>query len=469
MVMVGINQQRKPTKMSNKKGAKPETLTLKPSECAVAIRAILNTDRSLFMWGPPGISKSAQTKQVATAENMAFIDVRLSQMDPTDLRGIPYPVVENGVHGVRWSPPMALPRDLNFSGVTQTEIDGAEVGFLNPKGDNGIHYCTNPVVEVRALAPAGAVATITEQSGDRFHVIVKDAEGNPVEGKVRYSVKGEVRGILALEEFNSAPPSVAAAAYQLVLDRKLGEGYEVPEGVAIVAMGNRDTDKGITFKMATPISNRFVHIEMRHDFDDWQRWALGAFLNADVVGYLSAFKHHLFDFDAGSAARGFATPRSWHALSDILNANDDLPDMIAMGLICGSVGEGIGVQFMEFRNFAADLPKAEEILSGRLKKMPKKVEVSLAYALTTTLCYELKNRADDVKREGGANFMASPQRKQWLIEADNFLEFIMENFQPEICIMGAKAAISSHKLPFDTQKMKHFDTFARKFKDLIMS
>jgi hypothetical protein len=117
----------------------------------------------------------------------------------------------------------------------------------------------------------------------------------------------------------------------------------VPEGVAIIAMGNRDTDKGITFKMATPISNRFVHIEMRSDFDDWQRWALGAFLNADVVGYLTAFQHHLFDFEPGSAARGFATPRSWHALSDILNANDDLPDMIAMGLICGSIGDGIGV------------------------------------------------------------------------------------------------------------------------------
>jgi hypothetical protein len=62
----------------------------------------------------------------------------------------------------------------------------------------------------------------------------------------------------------------------------------VPEGVAIVAMGNRDTDKGITFKMATPISNRFVHIEMRHDFDDWQRWALGAFLKSDDGANLQA-------------------------------------------------------------------------------------------------------------------------------------------------------------------------------------
>ena len=458
--------------MAAKKGTAPETLTLKPSECATTVRAILNTDRSLFMWGPPGISKSAMTNQVATAEDMAFIDVRLSQMDPTDLRGIPYPVVENGVHGVRWSPPMALPRNLNYSGVQTTETDGAEIGFLNPKGDNGVHYCTDPKIEVRLLEPkpsTGATVTITEQHLDRFHVIVKDASGEEIVGKVRYTIKGEVKGILALEEFNSAPPSVAAAAYQLVLDRKLGEGYEVPEGVAIIAMGNRDTDKGITFKMATPISNRFVHIEMRSDFEDWQRWALGSFLNADVVGYLSAFKHHLFDFEPGSAARGFATPRSWHALSDILNANEDLPDMIAMALICGSIGDGIGVQFMEFRNFAADLPKAESILSGQLKKMPKKVDVSLAYALTTTLCYELKTRADDVRRSGGASFMTSPARKQWLIEADNFLEFIMENFQPEICIMGAKAAISTHKLPFDTQKMKHFDTFAGKFKDLIMS
>ena len=237
----------------------------------------------------------------------------------------------------------------------------------------------------------------------------------------------------------------------------------------IVAMGNRDTDKGVTYKMGTPIANRFVHIEMKPDFDDWQKWALGSRVHPEVVGYLTAFKNQLFDFEPGSASRGFATPRTWEFVSDILTQNEDMPTEVATGLIVGCVGEGMGLQFMEFRKIAADLPDAESILSGSLKKMKNpKTEVSLAYALTTTLSYELKERADKVKALGSSH-MSSPQRKRWLEEADNFLGFMLKNFQPEICIMGAKAAIASFKLPFDTQKMKHFDTFANRYRDLIMS
>ncbi len=445
--------------------SKVETLTLKPSEVAASLRTMMRTSVSTFVWGPPGIAKSAIAKQVATSEGMAFIDVRLSQMDPTDLRGIPYPTADE--EGVRWSAPIVLPKDLDVDKVVEIDAIDAVIKFKNPTGSNRIHYVTKPVITVEALDDS-LTAQITSESLDRFSVVLLDSNGKKAAGKVHYKVTGEARGVLALEEFNSAPPSVQAAAYQLVLDRALGE-YEVPDGVMIVGMGNRDTDKGVTFKMPTPVMNRFVHIEMRSDFEDWQRWALSTRQNPEVVGYLTAFKEKLFQFEPGSAARGFATPRSWSFVSEILDADDDMSEMVAFGLFAGAVGDADGVQFMEFRKIAADLPEAESILNGTLKKMPKKVEVSLAYALTTTLCYELKERADDVKRKGGQNWLTSPDRKRWLFEADNFLEFIMDNFQPEICIMGAKAAISVHKLPFDTQKMKHFDTFATKFKELIMS
>jgi MoxR-like ATPase len=450
---------------TSKSKSKVETLTLKPSECAAAIRAMIPTGLSLFIWGPPGISKSATAKQVATSEGMAFIDVRLSQMDPTDLRGIPYPVAEE--EGVRWSAPIVLPRDLNDNRVVEIAAIEQTVKFRNPQGSNRIYYVVEPKITVTAVDP-DLTAELVSEGPDRFVVCLKDASGKLQAGQVHYTATGLARGILALEEFNSAPPSVQAAAYQLVLDRALGE-YEVPDGVTIVGMGNRDTDKGVTFKMPTPVMNRFTHIEMRSDFEDWQRWALGAKINAEVVGYLTAFKNKLFEFEPGSAARGFATPRSWSFVSSILNNNDDMPEMVALGLTTGAVGDASGIEFMEFRKIAGDLPEAESILNGSLQKMAKKVDVALAYALTTTLCYELKERADDVKRKGGTNWLNSPERTRWLKEADNFLEFIMQNFQPEICIMGAKAAISVHKLPFDTQKMKHFDTFAGKFKELIMS
>lgn len=60
---------------------------------------------STMIWGPPGIGKSSIVAQAAAAHQLDFIDVRLSQLAPTDLRGLPVP--ENGVS--RWYPPEFLP------------------------------------------------------------------------------------------------------------------------------------------------------------------------------------------------------------------------------------------------------------------------------------------------------------------------------------------------------------------------
>jgi hypothetical protein len=75
------------------------------------------------------------------------------------------------------------------------------------------------------------------------------------------------RIILFLDEMNSAAPSVQSAAYQLVLNRKVGT-YSLPDNVVIVAAGNREGDKGVTYRMPAPLANRFIHVEMEHKFID---------------------------------------------------------------------------------------------------------------------------------------------------------------------------------------------------------
>jgi len=67
--------------------------------------------------------------------------------------------------------------------------------------------------------------------------------------------------VLFLDEMNSAAPAVQAAAYQLILNRKVGT-YRLPDNVMIVAAGNRESDKGVTYRMPAPLANRFVHLEM---------------------------------------------------------------------------------------------------------------------------------------------------------------------------------------------------------------
>ena len=65
------------------------------------------------------------------------------------------------------------------------------------------------------------------------------------------------QGILFLDELNAAPPLVQAACYQLILDRAIGE-YRLPDGWSIVAAGNREKDKAVSYRMndfiAKPVS-----------------------------------------------------------------------------------------------------------------------------------------------------------------------------------------------------------------------
>lgn len=62
---------------------------------------------STMIWGPPGIGKSSIVGQLAQEHQFRFIDLRLSQLAPTDLRGLP--VADNGLS--KWYPPEFLPQD----------------------------------------------------------------------------------------------------------------------------------------------------------------------------------------------------------------------------------------------------------------------------------------------------------------------------------------------------------------------
>ena len=265
---------------------------LTPKAMGCAIQHMKQTGVSLYVHGAPGISKSAVSRQVADYLDIAFIDFRLTSVAPEDVRGVPFLDDAGGIKGLVWTPPLVFPRDLDFVGTVNTT--GAEVvKFYNPIGNNKIYYCKKPVVVVRCL-DENKTAEIIEQTLDRFVVAVRSSDGQIVPGKVVWHVTGKSEAIFGLEEFNSAPPSVMAAAYQLILDRRIGD-YIVPDGVMLVAMGNRRGDKGLTFEIPKPVANRFIHLQMVHNFMDWQEWAINNNIHANVIGYLSKWESHLFD------------------------------------------------------------------------------------------------------------------------------------------------------------------------------
>jgi hypothetical protein len=253
--------------------------------------------------------------------------------------------------------------------------------------------------------------------------------------------------VLFLDEMNSAAPSVQAAAYQLVLNRRVGT-YELPDNVVLVAAGNRETDKGVTYRMPAPLANRFVHLEMTCDWDDWQEWAVENRVHKDVVGFLTFSKKDLYDFDPKSGSRAFATPRSWSFVSELLHDDDCDVDTLT-DLTCGSVGEGLAVKFMAHRKHASKMPNPTDILSGKVKKMDSK-EISAQYSLVVSLCYELKDSCDK-------------NVKNWNDQVNYFFQFMMDNFETELVIMGTKLALSTYKLPLDPDEIKCFDEFHAKF------
>ncbi len=393
------------------KAARNDSLSLKPSEASIAIKHMVAVNlknaelkkkrRGLFIWGPPGIAKSAVVEQVCDELNYKLVDIRLTQMEPTDLRGIPVPFKEDGEKAyVEWAIPSLLPK----------------------------------------RAPGKRVAELQDDFGHKY-------DG----------------AVILLDELPNAAPSVQAGSYQLVLDGALGE-YIVPDNVVVIAAGNRETDKGSTFKMPTPLMNRFAHIEMRVDFEDFQTYAMNAQLHQAVVGYLTAFKHELFEFNATSASRGFPTPRSWEAVSDILRGDPNLPEQVSTVLVAGCVGDGIAVKFLEYRKNAGNLPKADDILDGKVTELKSK-DISLTYALTTALCYELKARFDNSK----APSAKAEDKKAFNKSVDNFLGFMMKNFQKEMTIMGARTALAIFRITFDPTGMKNWDEFSDNFQDLILA
>jgi len=251
---------------------------------------------------------------------------------------------------------------------------------------------------------------------------------------------------LFLDEMNSAAPAVQAAAYQLILNRRVGT-YKLPDNVIIVAAGNRESDKGVTYRMPAPLANRFVHLELAVNFDDWFEWSVNNNIHKDVVGYLTFAKKDLYDFDPKSASRSFATPRSWSFVSELIE--DDIDEATTTDLVAGTVGEGLAVKFMAHRKVASSMPNPTDILAGKVKELKTK-EISAMYSLTVSLCYELKESSDK-------------NDKKFDEKVNNFLRFAMDNFDTELVVMGIKLALTQYALPIDPDEVECFDEFHNRF------
>jgi hypothetical protein len=286
------------------------------------IKLACETKVPAFVWGAPGIGKSESireaAKQVAkglklqfneggeiTDENFTIVDQRLSQMDPSDLRGLPY-VTKDG--HTKWAYPSWLP------------------------------------------------------------------------------TKG--KGILLFDEINLAAPLVQSSAYQLILDRKLGD-YTMPEGWSLVAAGNRAEDKAYTFEMAAPLCNRFTHFELACPaVDDWVEWALEAGVDSRIVTFLKFKPAMLYKFDSKlKDCKAFPTPRSWaRYCSPMIQGNQDYRELLS--IISGAVGEGVATEMLAYIKLTKTIDLDDLLLHP--EKAAEITGVDLKYSLVSALAERVR-------------------------------------------------------------------------------
>src|SRR3989344_1760135 len=211
-----------------------------------------------------------------------------------------------------------------------------------------------------------------------------DLRGIPIpeNGKAKWlppsALPTEGRGILFLDELNLAPPLVQASAYQLVLDRKLGE-YELPKDWCVIAAGNKIEHGANAYRMAVPLRNRFVHIDFETHVDDWREWAIRSGVKSEVIEFISFRPDLLFQFDPRRHENAFPTPRSWEFASKILKSQNGLSNEIVHKVIEGTVGMGAAAEFKGYLQIRADLPAINSILNGK-DYIPDQVDVACALA-----------------------------------------------------------------------------------------
>jgi hypothetical protein len=182
--------------------------------------------------------------------------------------------------------------------------------------------------------------------------------------------------VLFLDELTSAPQSIQAPLYQLVLDRKAGPHVLKP-GVRIIAAGNLATDKAIVSRMSSALSNRFAHITIEPDASAWRIYAAQKGLHEFVQAFIG-FRPNLLHVMPEKGENSFPTPRMWERVSMFCN---DIPSM-RFKLVRGLIGEGAATEFEAFCRTYADLPKFTDIVSDPyMALLPREIAALFAVAV----------------------------------------------------------------------------------------
>ena len=181
----------------------------------------------------------------------------------------------------------------------------------------------------------------------------------PIEGDTL--PEGYQGWLLFLDEFNSAPRAVQAAAYKLVLDRMVGT-HHLHKNVAIVCAGNLETDGAIVEEMSTALQSRLVPLEVTISPKGWVKWAQTNGIDHRVTSYIEFRPDNVYMFSPEHSDKTYASPRTWEFVHKLLKVTEINKDTLP--LLAGTIGEGVAREFYSFLQLQDKMPKIEQIITA---------------------------------------------------------------------------------------------------------
>ncbi len=204
-----------------------------------------------------------------------------------------------------------------------------------------------------------------------------------------------VINILFLDEISAAPQSVQASAYQITLDRTVGE-HALPENCIVLAAGNRVTDRSVAYHMPKALANRLCHLDIVSDAQSWHRWAVDAGIHPVVTGFLAQNPSMLMLFQPGSDELAFPTPRSWEMVSNILRyVSEDMAQVFP--LIAGCIGDNAAYALRVWSEVASKIPEVSRIFDGSAQEIPTRPEILYAVASQITSHARTHHTESDIR------------------------------------------------------------------------
>jgi hypothetical protein len=225
------------------------------------------------------------------------------------------------------------------------------------------------------------VSDPTDYKGLPFVVNGDTADFLPF-GDLRKLIEATEDTVFFLDDIGQAPPSVQAAAMQLLLARRIN-GHKVSEHVRFIAATNRRQDRAGVQGVLEPVKSRFASIlHLETDPEDWIKWALSKDLPTELVAFIRFRPDLLSDFKPTNDMVNSPSPRTVAFVGQMMQKQ--LPHELEYAMISGATGEGFAIEFKAFLDIYRNLPNPDLIILS-----PDEIDVpedpSTLYALSGAL------------------------------------------------------------------------------------